>query len=91
MLDDMKKVDTKTGAFFNVEALPVGSVLVFPVASKEVGWQPFGELQPSQPYSQELYFGGLESIGFGRCKVTLSGEALDRSEKNEATQQEVNN
>jgi CRISPR-associated protein Cmr4 len=91
MLDDMKKVDTKTGAFFNVEALPVGSVLVFPVASKEFGWQPFGELSPeSQPYSQELYFGGLESIGFGRCNVTLKGEALSNPEKNEATQQEVN-
>jgi Uncharacterized protein predicted to be involved in DNA repair (RAMP superfamily) len=91
MLDDMKKVDTKTGAFFNVEALPVGSVLVFPLASKEVGWQPFGESQANQPYSQELYFGGLESIGFGRCNVTLKGEALDRPEKNETTtQQEVN-
>ncbi len=91
MLDDMKKVDTKTGAFFNVEALPVGSVLVFPLASKQLGWQPFGESQASEFYSQELYFGGLESIGFGRCNVTLKGEALDRSEKNETpTQQEVN-
>jgi CRISPR-associated protein Cmr4 len=91
MVDDMKKVDTKTGAFFNVEALPVGSVLVFPLASKQLGWQPFGELKASQPYSQELYFGGLESIGFGRCNVTLKGEALNPPEKNEtATQQEVN-
>jgi len=80
MLDDMKKVDTKTGAFFNVEALPVGSVLVFPVASKQVGWQPFREQEANQPYSQELYFGGLESIGFGRCNVTLSGEALSQPE-----------
>ncbi|MCW6051357.1 type III-B CRISPR module RAMP protein Cmr4 [Lyngbya sp. CCAP 1446/10] len=80
MLDDMKKVDTKTGAFFNVEALPVGSVLVFPLASKQVGWQPFGEQEANQPYSQELYFGGLESIGFGRCNVTLSGEALSQPE-----------
>lgn len=90
MLDNMKKVDTQTGAFFNVEALPVGSVLVFPVASKELGWQPFGELQPSPHYSQELYFGGLESIGFGRCKVTLKGEALNQPEKIEAVTQEVN-
>lgn len=90
MLDDMKKVDTKTGAFFNVEALPVGSILVFPLASKQLGWQPFGEPQSNQPYSQELYFGGLESIGFGRCNVTLKGEALNPPEKNEATQQEVN-
>lgn len=76
LLDEMKKVDTKTGAFFNVEALPVGSILVFPVALKQKGWKPFGELPENQPYSQELYFGGLESIGFGRCQVTLAGEAF---------------
>lgn len=69
LLDDMKKVDTKKGAFFNVEALPEASILVFPIALKETGWKPFGD-DPSQ----ELYFGGLESIGFGRCRVTLSGE-----------------
>jgi CRISPR-associated protein Cmr4 len=85
MLDDMKKVDTKTGAFFNVEALPVGSILVFPLASKQLGWQPFGEPQESEFYSQELYFGGLESIGFGRCNVTLKGEALNQPETIEAT------
>src|ERR671932_899152 len=90
MLDNMKKVDTKTGAFFNVEALPVGSVLVFPVASKEVGWQPFGESQANQHYSQELYFGGLESIGFGRCNVTLKGEAVSQPEKIEAVTHKVN-
>lgn len=80
MLDDMKKVDTKTGAFFNVEALPVGSVLVFPVALKQLGWKPFGEPQAKQLYSQELYFGGLESIGFGRCQVTLAGEAFSQQQ-----------
>jgi CRISPR-associated protein Cmr4 len=70
LLDDMKKVDTEKGAFFNVEALPEGSVMVFPVAMKERGWQPFG---PEELVS-ELYFGGLESIGFGHCRVTLSLE-----------------
>ncbi|WP_448597402.1 RAMP superfamily CRISPR-associated protein [Thermoleptolyngbya sp.] len=68
LLDDMKKVDTERGAFFNVEALPEGSVLVFPVALKQTGWSPFG----NEP-AQELYFGGLESIGFGRCRVALGG------------------
>ncbi|MEC4814155.1 MAG: RAMP superfamily CRISPR-associated protein [Scytonema sp. PMC 1069.18] len=77
LLDDMKKVDTKTGAFFNVEALPVGSVLAFPVALKQKGWYPFGEYNSNTPYSRELYFGGLESIGFGRCNVTLAGEAFN--------------
>jgi CRISPR-associated protein Cmr4 len=64
--DREKKVDGS--AFFNVEALPEGSILVFPIALKETGWKPFGE-----GTSQELYFGGLESIGFGRCRVTLTG------------------
>jgi CRISPR-associated protein Cmr4 len=68
LLDDMKKVDTEKGAFFNVEALPESSVMVFPIALKETGWKPFGDAD-----SQELYFGGLESIGFGRSRVTLAG------------------
>ena len=69
LLDKMKKVDTEKGAFFNTEALPEGSILVFPIALKEKGWKPFGE----EPES-ELYFGGLESIGFGRCRIVLQGE-----------------
>ncbi|MGB7440988.1 MAG: type III-B CRISPR module-associated Cmr3 family protein [Coleofasciculaceae cyanobacterium] len=67
LLDEMKKVDT--GAFFNTEALPEGSVLVFPIALKQKGWKPFADEN-----SSELYFGGLESIGFGRCRVSLAGE-----------------
>jgi CRISPR-associated protein Cmr4 len=62
-----KKVDG--GAFFNTEALPEGSIMVFPIALKEVGWKPFGDVAVS-----ELYFGGLESIGFGRCRVSLVGD-----------------
>ncbi|KYC40392.1 type III-B CRISPR module RAMP protein Cmr4 [Scytonema hofmannii PCC 7110] len=61
--DDVKKVEN----FFGVEALPEGSILIFPIALKETGWKPFGDRT-----SQELYFGGLESIGFGRCYVTLT-------------------
>lgn len=67
LADNEKKVEG--GAFFNVEALPEGTVLICPIALKHLGWQPFGEGS-----SQELYFGGLESIGFGRCQVTLGGE-----------------
>jgi len=70
MQDDMKKVDTEKGAFFNVEALPEGSVLIFPIALKQSGWKPFGDNKPSQ----NMYFGGLESVGFGRCNVTLAGD-----------------
>ena len=67
LADDMKKVDG--GAFFNVEALPEGSLLIFPLALKAADagdWQPF-----TGRSRQELYFGGLESVGFGRCEVTL--------------------
>jgi CRISPR-associated protein Cmr4 len=68
LLDEMKKVDTVKGAFFNVEALPEGSVMIFPVAMKKQGWMPFG----AEKSHSELCFGGLESIGFGRCRVTLA-------------------
>ena len=69
LLDGVKKVDIKKGAFFNVEALPEGSILIFPIALKEKGWQPFNELS-----EKDLYFGGLESIGFGHTRVTLAGD-----------------
>jgi CRISPR-associated protein Cmr4 len=67
--DNQKKVMN----FFNVEALPEDSLLVFPIGIRSQAkdstappWQPFGSRS-----SAELYFGGLESIGFGRCDVTL--------------------
>lgn len=62
---NQKKVDG--GAFFSVEALPEGSIMIFPVAMKPTAdkWPPLIE------ENLELYFGGLESIGFGRCNVTL--------------------
>jgi CRISPR-associated protein Cmr4 len=63
-----KKV--KDGGFFNVEALPEGTLMVFPIALKKQGWQPFGP----EKTSEQLYFGGLESVGFGRCNVSLRGE-----------------
>lgn len=66
-LDEHEK-KAKGGAFFNVEALPEGSVLIFPVALKQKGWKPFGDRM-----SQDLYFGGLESIGFGHCRVSFVG------------------
>ncbi|SKB15333.1 conserved hypothetical protein [Planktothrix sp. PCC 11201] len=68
-LDKQEKKVTK-GAFFNTEALPEETILVFAIAirpTKET-WQPFnGEDQA------EVYLGGLESIGFGHCNITLKG------------------
>jgi CRISPR-associated protein Cmr4 len=62
---NQKKVDG--GAFFNVEAMPEGSVLVFPIGIKSQA----REWVEHNNNERELYFGGLESIGFGRCQVTL--------------------
>jgi CRISPR-associated protein Cmr4 len=66
--DDEKTVDK--GGFFNTEALPEGTIMVFPVAIRntaEQPWQPFGEGKETS----EIYLGGLESIGFGSCQITL--------------------
>jgi CRISPR-associated protein Cmr4 len=72
------KPDEKTVAgtsFFNVEALPEGSILVFPIALRTSTtdsnpWDKF--VNDSQMNSsKELYFGGLESVGFGRTNVIL--------------------
>lgn len=72
--DDEKRVDG--GGFFNTEALPEGTIMVFPVAIRETKdakpWQPFGEGQQSG----EIYLGGLESIGFGNCMITLKEEGV---------------
>ncbi|MGY6528518.1 MAG: RAMP superfamily CRISPR-associated protein [Cyanobacterium sp.] len=73
---DQKKA--KTGAFFNVEALPEGTIMTFPLALKKEDsqdelkqWNKF--VQDSKiSANKDMYFGGLESIGFGRTKVTLN-------------------
>ncbi|NJO48044.1 MAG: type III-B CRISPR module RAMP protein Cmr4, partial [Oscillatoriales cyanobacterium RM2_1_1] len=80
--DTEKKVES--GAFFNMEALPVGSILVFPIGIKETGWKKALQTDDSEweeveanglnGLRKELYFGGLESVGCGHCQVTLFGE-----------------
>jgi CRISPR-associated protein Cmr4 len=58
--------------FFNTEALPEETILVFPIAHRpdQDGnlWKP---AQSSTPI--DIYLGGLESIGFGHCELTLKG------------------
>jgi CRISPR-associated protein Cmr4 len=67
-LDPKQKVVAK-GAFFNVEALPEGTVLVFPVGVKSTNqWAPFDK----NKMSGDLYLGGLESVGFGHCRLDLA-------------------
>lgn len=75
---DEKEKRVQGKAFFNVEALPEGSILTFPIAIKpnqESDWQPFGESNEG-----ELYFGGLESVGFGRCSISLLSSAIHQEQ-----------
>lgn len=69
-LEENEKI-VKTGAFFNTEALPEGTILVFAIALRNppqgTTWQPFAN------NTQEMYLGGLESIGFGHCNLILQG------------------
>ncbi len=73
---DKKEKKAKGGAFFNVEALPEGTVMVFPIAlrktyaGKDVDKEEFIRAT-GMDVGKELYFGGLESIGFGRTNVNL--------------------
>jgi CRISPR-associated protein Cmr4 len=68
LAQDEKKVSG--GAFFNVEALPEGTLLVFPLALKSgvelAEWQPI-----NGGTDGEVYLGGLESVGFGHCHITI--------------------
>jgi CRISPR-associated protein Cmr4 len=73
-LKDGEKSAVK-GGFFNTEALPEGTIMVFPVAIRDTAdkfWQPFGEGKETS----EIYLGGLESIGFGNCQITLKKVAV---------------
>lgn len=89
-LEDKQK-KAKKGAFFNVEALPEGTILVFPIAMREkhkeqeIQWDDY--LMDADIQNQrEFYFGGLESIGFGRTNVTVS--LAKETEKTEETKGE---
>lgn len=68
---------SKNKGFFNVEALPEGTIMVFPIAmrktfdNKPVEWQEYLQEQDLET-GKELYFGGLESVGFGRTSVSLN-------------------
>lgn len=74
---EQKKV--AKGKFFNTEALPEGTILVFPIAIREEKSEPNGsEVKKWQPFGvgktkADVYLGGLESIGFGHCEITLEG------------------
>lgn len=74
-LEDKQK-KAKKRAFFNLEALPESTVLIFPLAmrekyeGKDVQWDDY-LIDADIVNPREFYFGGLESIGFGRTNVTV--------------------
>lgn len=68
---DQKVVDDR--AFFNVEALPEGTLMVFPIGIKDregdkLDWKPLNNSRKG-----DIYLGGLESVGFGHCYMTIKG------------------
>ncbi|MEL7034047.1 MAG: RAMP superfamily CRISPR-associated protein [Cyanobacteria bacterium J06592_8] len=67
---DKQEKKVKKGAFFNTEALPEGTFLIFAIALRNSPdgqtWKPFNEEE-----NAEVYLGGLESIGFGHCNITI--------------------
>jgi CRISPR-associated protein Cmr4 len=81
-LQDTQKLVSK-GGFFGFEAIPEGSLMVFPIGIRRGSswdtndWAPFGADDTLNPHQEaELYFGGLESVGCGRCEVKLSKEVM---------------
>lgn len=75
----LKKDEKVVDNFFNTEALPEGTILAFPIAIKktdkegkplEKKWNPFPK---DANTSEDIYLGGLESIGFGHCSLILQG------------------
>jgi CRISPR-associated protein Cmr4 len=66
----MEKEQKVVENFFGVEALPEDTILIFPIAhrtdEKGQSWKAFSG-------KADIYLGGLESIGFGHCELTLEG------------------
>jgi CRISPR-associated protein Cmr4 len=76
----LKNSEKTVENFFNVEALPEDCVMIFPLAINQRATSekskypetPFGDHKNGDfSLDMELYFGGLESIGFGRCHTVI--------------------
>lgn len=62
-------------AFFNVEALPEGTIMVFPIGlKKDSKGNPLDWWQPIDGGKEgDIFLGGLESVGFGHSYLTIKG------------------
>ena len=77
----LEKKEKKVKNFFNTEGLPEETILVFPIAIKEDKTNENNQENQQleiwksliNTYSDELYLGGLESIGFGHCTLNIEG------------------
>ena len=73
----MEKEQKRVEKFFGVEALPEETILVFPIAHKSDKDGNQYPLLPETPKTEtqktDIYLGGLESIGFGHCELTVKG------------------
>lgn len=67
MKEDQKVVKN----FFGLEALPEETFLVFPIAHKPDKEGNEWKLLQENQNKVDLYLGGLESIGFGHCELTV--------------------
>jgi CRISPR-associated protein Cmr4 len=67
MKEDQKVVNN----FFGLEALPEETFLVFPIAHKPDKDGNQWKLLLENQNKMDLYLGGLESIGFGHCELTV--------------------
>lgn len=67
MKEDQKVVKN----FFGLEALPEETFLVFPIAYKSDKDGNQWKLLKDNQNKMDLYLGGLESIGFGHCELTV--------------------
>lgn len=73
---DTKIVNDK-GGFFNVEALPEGTVMVFPIGMKKTkSWENWQPIDGSK--AGDIYLGGLESVGFGHCSIEIKQHAEEQ-------------
>lgn len=66
---EQKRIKGK--AVFNTEALPEGTILAFGIAIRQNPSNPDKKWLPFEGDRGEIYLGGLESIGFGHCSLTV--------------------
>jgi CRISPR-associated protein Cmr4 len=69
-------------AFFNVEALPESTILIFPIAIKSSEGKTWEDWQPlEENKTGDVYLGGLESVGFGHCSMEIKKQKTQTNQE----------